>query len=139
MQAELAKSKAAAAAKDAVATSETATVTDSDSAGTTFSFDETATGKAEVIADMEMAEAFANTPALEALPLESSTATDTSNADSIAVDSETADLYTTDAPLSLQQLVANAETASMEHDYKKAIQLYWEALGRANNLSLIHI
>jgi len=133
MQAELAKSKAAAAAKDAVATSEAATVTDSDSAGTTLPLDETATGKAEVIADMEMAEAFANTPALEALPSESSTATDTSNADSIAVDSETAELDTTDAPLSLQQLVANAETASMEHDYKKAIQLYWEALGRANN------
>jgi tetratricopeptide (TPR) repeat protein len=128
MQAELAKSKAAAAA-----TSETATVTDSDSAATTLPLDETATGKAEVIANMEMAEAFANTPALEALPPESSTATDTPNADSIAVGSETAELDSTNAPLSLQQLIANAETASMEHDYKKAIQLYWEALGRANN------
>ena len=35
-------------------------------------------------------------------------------------------------PRSLEQLLADAESASMEHDYKQAIQLYWQALGRAN-------
>jgi tetratricopeptide (TPR) repeat protein len=35
-------------------------------------------------------------------------------------------------PRSLEQLLADAESASIEHDYKQAIQLYWQALGRAN-------
>jgi tetratricopeptide (TPR) repeat protein len=35
-------------------------------------------------------------------------------------------------PRSLEQLLADAESASMEHNYKQAIQLYWETLGRAN-------
>jgi tetratricopeptide (TPR) repeat protein len=39
----------------------------------------------------------------------------------------------TPTPRSLDHLLADAESASMEHDYKQAIQLYWQALGRANN------
>ena len=36
-------------------------------------------------------------------------------------------------PRSLDHILADAESATFEHDYKEAIQLYWQALGRANN------
>jgi tetratricopeptide (TPR) repeat protein len=187
MQAELAKSKAAkeAAAKAAQAAAELAAIPPTeitDVATITAAADDTASGKAQIIADMEHAEAMADTPAIEAEPTDEQA----SNGNTIAYDptitiepaepeltfgvtydqqdaGTTADysvgtsdlndtiapdvVIETDAPAaepspairptltprSLDHLLADAETASLEHDYKQAIQLYWQALGRANN------
>ncbi len=116
LQAELIKSNAAkeAAAKLVADTSATA-VTDL----TIIDAGDPSTGKAQVIADMERAEAMANTPALEVEPAE------------VALQAIPA-IRPALTPRSLEQLLADAESESMEHDYKQAIQLYWQALGRAN-------
>jgi tetratricopeptide (TPR) repeat protein len=37
------------------------------------------------------------------------------------------------SPRSLEHLLADAESASLQHNYKQAIQLYWQALGLAND------
>lgn len=187
MQAELAKQKAAAdAAKEAAlaaaaaAEAEAATVTDVTVVATeSEEGDDTESGKALIIADMEHAEAMADTPAIEADPASSahtiaydpniaiepaepeltfgvtydqqsegatvdySVGTSDLN-DTIAPDaviatetpevSETASAISpTQTPRSLEHLLADAESASLQHDYKEAIQLYWQALGRANN------
>tara|TARA_B110000285_G_scaffold49800_1_gene56565 strand:+ start:2416 stop:4065 length:1650 start_codon:yes stop_codon:yes gene_type:complete len=169
MQAELTKSATAkeAAAKLVADTSAAATDLTIIDAG------EASSGKAQVIADMERAEAMANTPALEVEPANSA-ATITFDPNiaiepaepALSYDQQsegattnytvgTSDLNDTIAPdvviktgaaalkavpairptltpRSLEQLIADAESASMEHDYKQAIQLYWQALGRAN-------
>lgn len=36
------------------------------------------------------------------------------------------------APLSLEELIIIAEAATSKHDYEKAIQFYWDALGQTN-------
>jgi len=115
MQAELTEAKVA---KEATAKP----VTDNSTAApdpTIIDASEATSGKAQVIADMEHAEAMANTPALEAEP-------------ALTHDQQSESTATL-APRSLEQLLADAESASMEHDYKQAIQLYWQALGRAND------
>lgn len=182
MQAELAKSKAAneaaakAAAKEAASTP--VEVTDVDA---TTATDEATSGKAQVIADMEHAEAMADAPALEAeIEAPASSGATIAYDPNIAIEPAEPEFtlgvtydqqtegatvdYTvgasdlndtiapdvvieTDAPAaepspairptltprSLDHLLADAESASMEHNYKQAIQLYWQALGRANN------
>ena len=171
MQAELAKTKATkeAAAKLAASTSAEAAATDL----TIIDADEATSGKAQIIVDMERAEAMANTPALEAESASSAAAiifdpniaiepaepaltydqqsegattdysvgtsdlNDTIAPDVVITTSEAAleaapAIRPTLTPRSLEQLLADAESASMEHDYKQAIQLYWQALGRAN-------
>ena len=187
MQAELAKTKAAeeAAAKAAqeakaaaALAAKEAEIIKGDSAETAETEPATdggTSGKAQILADMEHAEAMADTPALEAETPEAAIAYDPSIAiepaepeltigvtydqqaegatvdysvgnsdlnDSIAPDAviETdttpespSAIRPTLTPRSLDHLLADAETASMEHDYKQAIQLYWQALGRANN------
>jgi tetratricopeptide (TPR) repeat protein len=185
MQAELAKTKAAndAAAKAAaeLAAAKEAIITKVDHAEPEPATDGTASGKAQIIADMEHAEAMADTPALEAITeiVEPASSGKTSAYDpSIAIEPTEPELtigvtydqqnegatvdYSvgssdlndtiapdvvigTDAtepsstirptltPRSLDHLLADAESASLEHDYKQAIQLYWQALGRANN------
>ncbi|MDG1241688.1 MAG: tetratricopeptide repeat protein [Opitutae bacterium] len=170
MQTELSKTKAAteAAAKPITDTSAVA-ATDL----TIIDAAEAMSEKAQIIVDMQRAEAMATTPALEvesassaanitfdpniaiepAEPAlsydqksEGATTNDsvgTSNPrDSIAPDldinSDAVALETiptsrpTLTPRSLKQLLADAESASIEHNYKQAIQLYWQALGRAN-------
>ncbi len=122
LQAELTKSNAAkeAVAKEAAAKEAAAKLVADTSAAVTdltiIDAGDPSTGKAQVIADMERAEAMANTPALEVEPAEA------------ALEAIRPAL----APRSLEQLLADAESESMEHDYKQAIQLYWQALGRAN-------
>jgi hypothetical protein len=187
MQAELAKTKAAeeAAAKAAqeakaaaALAAKEAEIIKGDSAETAETEPATdggTSGKAQILADMEHAEAMADTPALEAETPEAAIAYAPSIAiepaepeltigvtydqqaegatvdysvgnsdlnDSIAPDAviETdttpespSAIRPTLTPRSLDHLLADAETASMEHDYKQAIQLYWQALGRANN------
>ena len=187
MQAELAKSNAAeeaAAAKAAKASAEKAAstpieVTDVDTVTAKTATNDAASGKAQIIADMEHAEAMADAPALEieiAAPASSGAAIayDPSIAiepaepeltfgvtydqqdegatvdysvgssdlnDTIAPDSvietdapaPSSTIRPTLTPRSLDHLLADAESASMEHDYKQAIQIYWQALGRANN------
>ena len=173
MQTELAKTQAAQAAAEIVASTatETTNVTDLDTGNA-------AEGKAQIIADMEHAEAMADAPALEAEPTSNGAAiafdpsiaiepaepalsfdvafdqqaegaiTDYSVSNSDRNDSIAADLVIetgaaaleptsairpTLTPRSLEQLLANAETASLQHDNKQAIKLYWQALGRAND------
>lgn len=170
MPAELTETKAAieAAAKPVTDTS-TVAATDL----TIIDAAEATSEKAQIILDMQRAEAMATTPALEVEPASSAAAITfdpniaiepaepalsydqqsegaTTNdsvgtsdlSDSIApelgINSGAAALETVPAsrptltPRSLEQLLADAESASIEHDYKQAIQLYWQALGRAN-------
>ena len=154
MQAELTQTKAA---KDAAAKLVTDTSAVAATDLTIIDAGEATSGKAGVLADMQRAEAMANTPALEVEPASSydqqsegastNDSVDTTDLnDTIAPD---VDIKTDAAaleavpeavpairptltPRSLEQLLADAESASMEHDYKQAIQLYWQALGRAN-------
>ena len=185
LQADLAKKIAAkeaaalaAAEAKAKAVEQVATITpvesidDTDAAGTDT---ETIEGKAQIIADLEHAEAMADTPAIEAEeptaiafnpaiaiePAEPEFAlgvTYDQQAEGTAIDysvgsSDLNDTIATDVaieadapatepssgisatlpPRSLEHILADAETATFEHNYKQAIQLYWQALGRANN------
>lgn len=187
MQADLAKTKAAkeAAAKAAKPAAELAASTTTEMTDVTDVTDikaaeaaEATEGKAQIIADMEHAEAMANTPAVEVEPTSNETTiaydpsiaiepaepsltfdvtydqqsegattdysvgtsdlNDTIAAD-VVIETEAPALEPASAirptltPRSLDHLLADAETASMEHDYKQAIQLYWQALGRAND------
>ncbi|MFQ3223955.1 MAG: tetratricopeptide (TPR) repeat protein [Lentimonas sp.] len=174
MQADRAKAAANATA-GATAAEQVATGTAIDTTEVTTTDTAEATGgKAQIIADMEHAEAMANTPAVEAessiiafdpniaiQPAEPEltfgVTYDQQNQDA-AIDYSvgTSDLNDTIAPdvviqadapatepssaisatlppRSLDHMLADAESATIEHDYKRAIQLYWQALGRANN------
>jgi len=115
LQAELTKSNAAKEAAAKLVADTSAAVTDL----TIIDAGDPSTGKAQVIADMERAEAMANTPALEVEPAEATLQVIPA-------------IRPTLAPRSLEQLLADAESAFIEHDYTQAIQLYWQALGRAN-------
>jgi len=112
LQAELTKSNAAKKAAAKLEADTLAATTDL----TTTDPVEASSGKAQVIADMQRAEAMANTPAVEVEPAEATLPA----------------IRPALAPPSLEQILADAESASMEHDYTQAIQLYWQALGRAN-------
>jgi tetratricopeptide (TPR) repeat protein len=184
LAAEEAAKKAAAEAEAAKAAAAVATVpsiepteinlTDTNRADST----EGSAGKAQILADLEHAEAMADTPAVDvsALPSDTKTPTVAYNPaiaiepaepalpgvrfdqqqqgasidysvgssdlnDSIAPDvviptdttTASASAISTLPPRSLEHLLADAESATFEHDYKDAIQLYWQALGRANN------
>ena len=171
MTAEAAEKKAAAEAKAAEAVTPVESVETADTA--TSGATETSKGKAQIIADLEHAEAMADTPAVEAdeattiaynpdiaiEPAEpafpgvtydqqdQAAATDYSIGtsdlnDAIAPDvviqadtpaTEPSSAISTLPPRSLDHILADAESATFEHDYKQAIQLYWQALGRANN------
>ncbi|CAA6677064.1 MULTISPECIES: lipopolysaccharide assembly protein LapB [unclassified Lentimonas] len=175
---EAAAKAAAEAQAKAKAAEQVATITpveSIDDADVTSADTETVGGKAQIIADLEHAEAMADTPAVESeeLPaiafnpaiaiepaepefalgvtydqqaegaaidysigtsdLNDSFATDvTIEADAPATEPSSA-ISATLPPRSLDHILADAETATFEHDYKQAIQLYWQALGRANN------
>jgi Flp pilus assembly protein TadD len=186
MQAELAKTaaaqQAAAEAASALAAAEALIaeeITDVDKADTETASDNGASGKAQILTDLEHAEAMAETPAKEATAETETKETTVAYDPNIAIEpaepelslavsydqqkedaivdymTSTTDLDDTIAsdaliatnpttksfsgirptrtPHSLDQLLADAESASIQHDYKQAIQLYWQALGRANN------
>ncbi|MBT4757249.1 MAG: hypothetical protein HOO08_02530 [Opitutae bacterium] len=168
MQEELAKAAKEAAAKPVTETSAVA-ATDL----TIIDAAEATSEKAQIILDIQRAEAMATTPALEVelnsnaaaitfdpnIPIEpaepalsydqqsdgastnglvgtsdlsESIARDVDVNSGVAARETVPTIRPTLTPRSLEQLLADAESASIEHDYKQAIQLYWQALGRAN-------
>jgi tetratricopeptide (TPR) repeat protein len=168
MQEELAKAAKEAAAKPVTETSAVA-ATDR----TIIDAAEATSEKAQIILDIQRAEAMATTPALEVelnsnaaaitfdpnIPIEpaepalsydqqsdgastnglvgtsdlsESIARDVDVNSGVAARETVPTIRPTLTPRSLEQLLADAESASIEHDYKQAIQLYWQALGRAN-------
>ena len=174
-QKQAAKEAAAKAAAEAKAAEQVATSTPADTTdATNTDTAEPTTGKAQIIADLEHAEAMADTPAVEAEPstiafnpaiaiepaepefalgvtydqqsegavIDYSVGTSDLNdtiapdvviqADTPATEPSSA-ISPTLPPRSLDHMLADAESATIEHDYKQAIQLYWQALGRANN------
>tara|TARA_B110000196_G_scaffold229499_1_gene198123 strand:+ start:6495 stop:8084 length:1590 start_codon:yes stop_codon:yes gene_type:complete len=149
MQAELTQANAAKEAAAKLVASTPAAATDP----TIVDAGEATSGKAQVMLDLERAEAMANTPALEVEPtlsndqqsegatindsastsdLNGNIATDADIKTGVAALQAAPAITPTLTPRSLEQLLADAESAFMEHDYKQAIQLYWQALGRAN-------
>lgn len=175
MQAELAKAAEAKAAAEAAK----AAKAEAAAAATTSSTDDLeSSGKAQVIADLERAEAIADTPAIEVPPAVTAETTTPAVAEgktitfdpSIAIEPAEPDLgievsfdqqaavtpttYTVDqdstviespAPKpttaippatrtqSIDELVTEAESATLDRNFKRAIAIYWQALGRANN------
>lgn len=172
MQAELAKAAEAKAAAEAAKAEAAAAAT------TTSTDDLESSGKAQVIADLERAEAIADTPAIEVPPAVTAETTTPAVAEgktitfdpSIAIEPAEPDLgievsfdqqaavtpttYTVDqdstviespAPKpttaippatrtqSIDELVTEAESATLDRNFKRAIAIYWQALGRANN------
>ena len=141
--------------------------------------------KAQIIADMEAAEAMADTPAIESneeadvtlvqdnkviasdpsITIETAVAmttvevssdqSSTAEETTFAVDADTTiepaptpiveafptleaepeptALSTSSRPLTVEELMADAETATLDRDFKSAIRRYWTAIGIANN------
>ena len=141
--------------------------------------------KAQIIADMEAAEAMADTPAIESneeadvtlvqdnkviasdpsITIETAVAmttvevssdqSSTAEETTFAVDADTTiepaptpiveafptleaepeptALSTSSRPLTVEELMADAETATLDRDFKSAIRKYWTAIGIANN------
>ena len=184
--AEEAKKKAEEEAAQAAAVAEEVTDVDAAAAETT---EEVAEGKAQVVADLEAAEAMANQPALEEqvsaetaeaiaiedAPAESKAITfdpniaiepadpdltfsvdfdEETNAAETSYTVETSDEPSIEAaeptpptvveeappairpaeqPKTLEELLAEAETAEIDRDFKSAIRKYWAAISIANN------
>lgn len=146
--------EAAAKAEAAATAADQATETDENSPES-----ETATseGKAQIIADMEAAEAMADTPAIEvevkeeadntiveegtkAIAFDPSIAIEPADPEITLEVSFEAEPESAPAPIrpitrsqTIEELMADAETATFDRDYKSAIRKYWAAISIANN------